>query len=392
MFAMVWTNLMRNKLRTILTWLSVFVALFLFVMLHGITDTLNEAARVGAENRLVTRNKISLVFPLPMSQFEKIRNLPGVTSATWANWFGGQDPVDPGQFYAQFAVDGKTYFPLYKDDIDIVQGTSSGAAVPPGVDPKLGAFLADRTGCVVGEQLLKDRKWKLGQTVHVNGTIYPGSWPFVIQAVYRPKVKTFDSSTMFFNWDYLYEKSNHQAQVGFYTFTLADPSQAGAMCKRVDLLFENSSTPTHTETERAFSAGFTSMFGNIPFVIKVIGLAVAFSIFLVAAVTMMMAIRERTNEFAVLKTLGFSDGAMFAMVLLEAGILTFTAGLAGSLVAKFLLESKGLPIPGFSTMVVRWETAALGIGLAVLMGLVSGFLPAWQASRLRIVDALRKVG
>ena len=123
MFAMVWTNLMRNKLRTILTWLSVFVALFLFVLLHGITDTLNEAARVGAENRLVTRNKISLVFPLPMSQYEKIKAMPGVKAATWSNWFGGQDPVDPGNFYAQFAVDGKTYFPIYASDVDIVQAS-----------------------------------------------------------------------------------------------------------------------------------------------------------------------------------------------------------------------------------------------------------------------------
>jgi putative ABC transport system permease protein len=157
-------------------------------------------------------------------------------------------------------------------------------------------------------------------------------------------------------------------------------------------MFENSESATHTETERAFQAGFVSMWGNIPFVIRVIGLAVAFSIFLVAAVTMMMAIRERTNEFAVLKTLGFENGAIFASILLEAGVLTLSAGLAGSLLAKLILESAGLPLPGFSTMVVHWDTVATGLGLAVLMGLVSGIFPAWQASRLRIVDALRKVG
>ena len=393
LLGMVWTNLMRNKLRTILTWLSVFVALFLFVLLHGITDTLNESTKVGSERRLVTRNKISLVFPLPMSQYEKIRSMPGVSAATWSNWFGGQDPVDPRNFYAQFAVDGKTYFPLYASDIDIVQASpANGAPVLPGTDPKLAAFFAERTACVVGYKLFEKQGWKLGQTVHLNGTIYPGSWPFVIRAVYRAKEKAFGDETMFFHWDYLYEKSNRQAQVGIYTFALADPSQAAATGKRVDAMFENSSTATHTETERAFQAGFVSMFGNIPFVIKVIGLAVAFSIFLVAAVTMMMAIRERTNEFAVLKTLGFEDGAIFAIVLLEAGVLTLSAGLAGSLLAKILLETSGLPIPGFSTMVVHWNTVGLGLGLAVLMGLVSGAFPAWQASRLRIVDALRKVG
>ena len=392
MFGMVWTNLMRNKLRTILTWLSVFVALFLFVMLHGITDTLNEAARVGAENRLVTRNKISLVFPLPMSQLEKIRAVPGVKSVTWSNWFGGQDPVNPRDFFAQFAVDGPTYFPLYKQDLSFVAASPSDFPVPQGVDPKLAAFLSERTACIVGDKLLARKGWKLGQTIHVNGTIYPGSWPFVIRGVYHPNVKTFDAETMFFHWDYLYENTQHRAQVGIWTFSLADPSQAAATGKRVDAMFENSSTPTHTETERAFQAGFTQMFGNIPFVIRVIGLAVAFSIFLVAAVTMMMAIRERTNEFAVLKTLGFEDGSIFAIVLLEAGALTLSAGLAGSLLAKMLLETVGLPVPGFSTMVVHWNTVLTGLGLAVLMGLVSGAFPAWQASRLRIVDALRKVG
>ena len=143
LLGMVWTNLMRNKLRTILTWLSVFVALFLFVLLHGITDTLNEAARVGAENRLVTRNKISLVFPLPMSQYEKIRSLPGVTSATWSNWFGGQDPVNPHDFFAQFAVDGPTYFPMYRKDISIVQASPEDLEVVIDVEPSAMPLLAD---------------------------------------------------------------------------------------------------------------------------------------------------------------------------------------------------------------------------------------------------------
>ncbi|MEP7028098.1 MAG: FtsX-like permease family protein [Candidatus Eisenbacteria bacterium] len=391
---LVWTNLMRNKLRTILTTLSVFVALFLFVLLHGITDTLTASTQVASERRLVTRNKISLVFPLPMSQYEKIKAVPGVSAVSWSNWFGGQDPVDSRGFFAQFAVDAKTYFPLYASDIEIAQASPApaGTPVPPGVDPKLAAFMNQRDACVVGEKLLLKRGWKLGQTIHLNGTIYPGSWPYVIRAVYRPKIKALDAETMFFHWDYLYEKSNRQAQVGIFIFSLADPSQAATIGKRVDAMFENSSNATHTETERAFQAGFVSMFGNIPFVIQVIGLAVAFSIFLVAAVTMMMAIRERTNEFAVLKTLGFGDGSVFLMVLAEAGAITLTGGLAGSLLAKFLLERTGLMVPGFSTMIVRWDTVLLGIGVAVLMGAFSGLLPAWQASRLKIVDALRKVG
>src|SRR5205085_4569125 len=129
---------------------------------------------------------------------------------------------------------------MYRKDISIVQGSSEGAPVPAGADPKLAAFLSERTACVVGDKLMERKGWKLGQTVHVNGTIYPGSWPFVIRAVYHPNVKTFDAETMFFHWDYLYENTAHRAQVGIWTFALADPSQAATIGKRVDALFENS--------------------------------------------------------------------------------------------------------------------------------------------------------
>lgn len=393
LLSLVGTNLMRNKLRTILTTLSVFVALFLFVALHGLTDTLKDTIQVGSEQRIITRNKLSLVFPLPMSQLERLRATPGVKAVSWSNWFGGTDPVNPHDFYAQFAVDSKTYFPMYSTDFDIVEGSPVPAGSPtiPGVDPKLTAFMNERSAAVVGAGLMKSHKWKLGQTVMVNGTIYPGSWPFTIRAVYVPKVRAIDDQTLFFHWDYLYEKTNHQAMVGIYNIELADPSAAASIGKTIDATFENSANATHTESERAFQAGFVSMFGNIPFVINFIGLAVAFSIFLVAIVTMMMAIRERTNEFAVLKTLGFRNGALFTMVILEALAITLTGGIVGALAAKLLLESKNFRLAFFPPLSVHWGTIALAIGVAAALGIVSGLIPAWQASRLKIVDALRKV-
>lgn len=393
LLSLVWTNLMRNKLRTILTTLSVFVALFLYIALHGLTDTLNDTIQVGSEQRIITRNKLSLVFPLPMSQLERLRATEGIKAVSWANWFGGTDPVDARDFYAQFAVDAKTYFPMYASDFEIVQGSGvpSGTPTIQGVDPKLAAFMNERTAAVVGEGLMKKKGWKLGQTISINGTIYPGSWPFTIRAVYRPKVKAIDDQTLFFHWDYLYEKTGHQAMVGIYNIELADPSSAAAIGKSIDASFENSANATHTETERAFQAGFVSMFGNIPFVINFIGLAVAFSIFLVAIVTMMMAIRERTNEFAVLKTLGFENGALFGMVILEALVITLTGGVAGAVAAKLLLESKGFRMPFFPPLSVHWETVGLGVAVAAVLGIVAGVIPAWQVSRLKIVDALRKV-
>ena len=393
LLSLVWSNLMRNKLRTILTTLSVFVALFLFVALRGLTDTLADTIQVGSEQRIITRNKLSLVFPLPMSQLERLRATEGVKAVSWSNWFGGTDPVDAHDFYAQFAVDAKTYFPMYATDLDIVAGSPVPAGTPtvPGLDPKLTAFMNERSAAVVGEGLMKKKGWKLGQTVTVNGTIYPGSWPFTIRAVYRPKVKAIDDQTLYFHWDYLYEKTNHRAMVGIYSIELVDPKTAASTARTIDASFENSANATHTETERAFQAGFVSMYGNIPFVINFIGLAVAFSIFLVAIVTMMMAIRERTNEFAVMKTLGFQNGSLFVMVILEALAITLTGGIAGALAAKLLLESKGFRMPFFPPLSVHWDTIGLAIAVAAVLGLVAGLIPAWQASRLKIVDALRKV-
>ena len=389
---LVLANLGRNKVRTILTTLSIFVALFLFCSVRAVTDTLQDTINVGNESRLITRNKTSLVFPLPMGHLERIRALPGVTAVTWSNWFGGTDPVDTRSFFAQFAIDAKTYLPMYDSDLAIVDASPApGVSAPAGMDPRLAAFMNERTAAIIGEGLMKKKGWKLGQTIRINGTIYPGSWLFVIRAVYRPKVKGLDDMTMYFHWDYLYENSNRQADVGVFSLDLADPNRAGQIIKTVDAVFENSPAPTRTETERAFQAGFVSMMGNIPFVVRVLGGAIAFAILLVAMNTMMAAIRERTSEFGVLKTLGFSDAYLFALVLAEAALITLGGGVAGALFARFLVASGKVALPFFPPMSVHWETVFTGIGLAAFMGAVSGLVPAWQTARLRIVDALRRV-
>lgn len=393
-FKLVLVNLGRNKRRTLLTMMSVVIALFLFCALHGVLDTLESSIRVGSEARLVSRNAISLIFPLPLAYRERYAALPGVKMVSYANWFGGTDPVDPGNFYAQFAVDD-TYLSIYQRDIDIIAADSpqGPASVPPGVDPKLAAFYAERDAALVGERLFKKNNWKLGQVVHVNGTIFPGSWTFPIRAVYRAKDPAFGENSLLFHWDYLNQKGmGGQGQVGWYVLELADPGHAGDISRAADAQFENSSYRTRTETERAFQAGFVSMYGNVPFLIGVIGLAVVFAILLVAANTMMMATRERTAEFGVYKTLGFEDGTLFKMVLAEAAIITLGGGVIGALLAKFLIEGSSFNAGGFlPPMSVSWATVWTGIAIAVLMGAFSGLLPAWQASRLKIVDALRRV-
>jgi putative ABC transport system permease protein len=395
LFSLVLVNLGRNKVRTTLTMLSVVVALFLFCALRGVLDTLAESIKVGSEARLVTRNAISLIFPLPLSYRERLTALPGVKSVTYANWFGGRDPVDPGNFYAQFAVDAETYLPMYASDVEIVAADTpqAEAPAPPGVDPKLAAFMSERDACVVGERLFKRMNWKLGQKVPISGTIFPGTWTFTIRAVYHAKNPAFGEESMLFHWKYLSERGmGGQGIVGWYALELSDPGRAGDLTKTVDALYANSAAATHTETERAFQAGFVSMYGNVPFLIGVIGLAVVFAILLVAANTMMMATRERIAEFGVMKTLGFEDGAIFRVVLIEAAIITLGGGTAGALLAKFAIEGSGFNAGGvLPPMTVSWATVAAGIGIAVLMGATSGLIPALQASRLRIVDALRRV-
>ncbi|MCE9627816.1 MAG: FtsX-like permease family protein, partial [Candidatus Eisenbacteria bacterium] len=263
-------------------------------------------------------------------------------------------------------------------------------AVPDGADPKLAAYYLERTACVVGEKLLLKKGWKLGQTITLAGTIFPGNWEFTIRAVYRAKKKSFGDETMFFHYKYLSEKGmGGQEAVGTYVLELTDPSQANAVLRAVDSQFENAAPATLTETEQAFQAGFVSMYGNVPFVLRVIGLAIVFSILLIAANTMMTSIRERTSEIGVLKTLGFTDGQVFGMIVLEAAVITLGGGLLGALGAKFAVEGRSLGfLPPLS---VYWATVITGVSIAVAIGAVSGLIPALQASRLRIVDALRRV-
>jgi putative ABC transport system permease protein len=332
---------------------------------------------------------------MPQSYWTRIAAVPGVKSVTVQNWFGGRDPVEPSNWYAQFGVDGATFYPMYARDMQIIAADEPQAAiaVPAGVDPKLAAYMADQTACVVGERLFTRMKWKLGQTVHIAGTIYPGDWPFTIRAVYRATDPAFGEEVLFFHYKYLEQKGmNGQGSVGIYVLQLDDPTRAGEVAKSVDAMFENSSYATRTETERAFQAGFVSMYGNVPFLIGVIGLAVVFAILLVAGNTMMMAARERTAEMGVLKTLGFQDRTLFNIVLAEAAIITLGGGLAGALLAKWGIEASKFNAGGcLPPMTVSWATVATGIAIAVFMGATSGLLPAWQASRLKIVDALRRV-
>lgn len=374
---LVWANLRRNLRRSILTMLSVALALFLFGTLRSVITTLDGYTAVGSEARLVVRNKISLVFPLPMSYLERIRGMDGVTAVTWQNWFGGTY-IDERNFFSRFAIDPESFLAMYPE-----------LSVP--ADQKA-AFLADRTGALVGPKLIRKYGWKMGQQVSMEGTIYPGDWKFTVRGMYTPSDPSLGEDVFYFHYDYLDEGIGRAGIVGVYIVSLADPDQAAAMSQKIDALFENSSASSKTETEKAFQAGFIGMWGNISFLLSMIGSAVFFAILLVAANTMMMAARERTREMGVLKTLGFDDGTVFGLVLTESILLTGLGGILGIGGAKALFVltkfDAGGMLPGFG---VEWSTVIVGLAIALGLGLLSGLVPAYQASRLSVVQALKKV-
>jgi putative ABC transport system permease protein len=373
---LVLANLGRNKRRTILTVLSVAVAFFLFASLRSVVTALDAVADVGSETRLVVTNASGITFLLPQAHAPRLEAVEGIESVSWANWFGGIY-IDSRNFFAQFAIEAETYLPMYPE-----------MSIP---DDQLQAFMAERTAALVGSGLMERFGWQLGQTITLQGTFLPGDWEFTIRAVYTPDDPSFGDEMFHFHYDYLYERSNRQMSPGWFVLQLGDPDAAARISLQIDELFENSTAPTQTETEKAFQAGFVTMWGNIGALVQAIGTAVFFAILFVAANTMMMAARERVGEVAVMKTLGFQDGALFGIVIAEAIILCVTGGAAGLLLARVTLGSARQiqsVIPGFS---IDGGTILLGTLVAIALGVLTGLIPALQASRLSVVEALRRV-
>ncbi len=392
MFRLVLINLHRNPLRTALTFASVFMALFLYSSLGAILDTFQAAADSGSRDRLAVRHAISLTNFLPRSYKDRITSLPGVKRVCTQTWFGGVDPAAPREMKQRFAVDDD-FWPEYRNDFSVIEWSEPQSAVslPSETDPHLAAYWIERTACIVGSDLMKARGWKLGQTIHLQGTLFRGTWDFVIRGVYKKKPGgMWPNDLILFHNEYLREKGlGGQDLVGVFKIEIPDKSLSAAISTQVDAMFENSDNPTKTESEQALVAGFISMFGNVPFALRMIGFAVVFTILVISANTMVMSVRERTSEIGVLKTLGFSDRAIFGMIIAEAAIITTGGGLAAALLAKMGLDQA--PFPIFNTLTITWSTVIGAIAIAVGLGAVSGFIPAWQASRLRIVDALRRV-
>jgi putative ABC transport system permease protein len=387
-------HLRRNWIRTASTVTGMAVCIFLICTLQTVLAAINASTEAADPGRVVTRHAVSLMFNLPLAYKPRIQSIPGVEHVAVSNWFGGiyRDMKD---FFPNLAVESEDYFRIFPE-----------FQVPP---DDYRAYLQDMRGALVGIDVAQKYGFKVGDTFQMESMIPPyrvkGPLQFVVRGIYTADLAKHPNANlgmMFFHFKYLYESIRGNPRVGTYagagTFNIrvANPSQAVKVAKAIDANFENSDVQTKTETESAFIAGFTALIGNLTALLNGIGLAVAFTILLVTANTMSMAVRERRTEIAVLKTLGFSSTLVMSLVLAEAVTLGVLSGGLGVLLAQATVANladlpfMGLVLGNFPGLAVSPAVAAITFSTAVVLGIGAGFLPAMGAYRARITDMLRQ--
>ena len=376
---LIWRNLLRRKVRTIFTLASVFIAFVLYSFLMVVQNAFSMGVEVAGADRLVLMHKVSLIQLLPISYLDKIRATEGVTHVGHSTWFGGTYQDKANQF-AVMAVN-PDYFQLYPE-----------ARLS---DDQLKAWLADRQGAIVGRATAPKYGWQIGDKVPIVATIWMpkqgNTWFFNIDGIYDAD-KGFDTSNFFFHYEYLDEnRRGAHGMAGWYVLRVDDPSRAADVAARLDAQFANSSAETKTSTEKAFLQGFVNQVGNIKAIIVSILAAVLFTLFLlVLANTMAQSVRERTSELAVLKTLGFSNGLVLGLVLVESTFLALLGGGLGLAITYFAVEGGSFNNAFLPVFIMRSRDVVIGVVLCCALGIVAGALPATTAMRLRITDALRR--
>ena len=379
---LVWRNMWRRKVRTTFTLLSIFIAFLLFGVLMTIRSTFSMGVDLAGLDRLMVIHKISIIMPLPSSYQAQLKTVPGVDVVTHNTWFGGvyQDPTN---FFATIAVEPGPYFGIYPE-----------IHLAP---EQMKAWVSDRQGAVVGVDLAKRFNWKLGDRIPLKSfyRLKNGgdTWEFNIVGIYDAD-PGFDKTQFFFRYDYLDEARRPESgagTVGWYVIKIKDASKSKELATTFDDMFANSQAETKTTTEKGFIDGFAKQVGDIGSIMIAILVAVLFTILLVVGNTMAQAVRERTSELAVLKTLGFSNATVLALVLAESLFIAIAGGGLGLFTAWAIVVFVGDPTKGMLTpFVLPNRDVVLGIGLMAAVGVAAGLLPAAGAMRLRIVDALRK--
>jgi putative ABC transport system permease protein len=375
-------NALRHKLRSSLTVVGLVVATLAFGFLQTVVKAWYAGADAASNTTLITRNAISLVFPLPLSYAAKIRAVEGVTQVAWANWFGGVYQ-DPKNFFPQFAVSGASYLDIYHDYL-----------LPP---EERKAFLRDRKGAVIGRKLADQYGFKVGDVIPLRGTIFPGQWEFTVRGIYEGRTPSTVTTQMFFQWDYLNESlvkttPRRANQVGVYVVRIEQPAIAPQVSAAIDAAFRNSLAETLTETEKAFQLSFVSMSDAIVVAIRLVSFVVILIIMAVMANTMAMSARERLAEYATLKALGFAPGFIAGLIVGESLLLSLTGSAIGIALlypsAAGFAAQTGTLFPVFE---VSPLTMLLQLGCAFAVGIVAAIAPALRAMRVNIVEGLRSV-
>ena len=382
---LIWSNLKRKKLRTSLTLLSILVAFVLFGLLSAIQQALTGGVQIEGADRLMVRHKVSLINLLPVSYKERMERIPGVVLATHQTWFGGVYQ-DPKNWFMQNPVVPEEFLSMHPEMI-----------LAP---DQLKAWLQTRTGAIVGRKTAERFHWKIGDKVPIQTPLWAkqdGShvWEFDIVGIFDGKDKNTDTTPLFFRYDYFDEARQGNAtkgQVGWYTIRVKDPAKAAEVAKLVDLEFENSATETKTETEAAAFQGWAKQIGNIVFIVAAILGMVFFTILLVTGNTMAQSVRERTGELGVLKAIGFTNGQVVMLVMAESCLISVLGGVLGLGLAVLVVPGVAHALSGLLPLFfLPTHALIVGLGISIVLGLITGIIPALQAMRLRVADALRRM-
>jgi putative ABC transport system permease protein len=376
-------NAFHNKLRSGLTILGIAVAILAFGLLRTVIGAWYAGVEAASASRLVTRNAISIIFPLPISYNEKIRQIEDVKLVSYGNWFGGIY-IDEKNFFPNFCVEPRTYLAIYPEFV-----------LSP-LEKK--TFLADRKGFVAGRKLAAKYGWKIGDTITLKGTIFPGNWDFVLRGIYHGRDDTIDETQFFFHWDYLNETMKRVSprradQVGFYMIAVARPDLSADVAVAVDKTFKNSLAETLTETEKAFNQGFIAMSGAIVTAIQMVSFVVIIIIMAVVANTMAMTTRERIGDYAIMKTMGFGGRDVAVMIFGESLVIALTGCLAGMILTFPAAKAFGYSLATFfPVFLVSTETLYLDLLAAFLIAFFAAIIPTRHAIRVGIADGLRRIG
>jgi putative ABC transport system permease protein len=381
---LVMRNTLRHKLRSILTVLGIAIAVMAFALLRTVVTAWYAGVEASAANRLITRHAVSFVFPLPLAYRDRIAKIPGVNKVTHAVWFSGVY-IDKNQFFARLAVDAETFFDVYPEFLIEKE--------------QFEAFKRERNAAIIGIDIAQRYNLKIGDIMPMEGDVYPGQWEFVVRGIYTPRDKTTDPTTMMFHYAYLEERVRQEmpsrsGDVGWYIVRIDDAQNAAAISDEIDKLFANSRAETKTETERAFQQSFLSAVSAVITAMNIMSFVIIGIILLVLGNTMVMAARERTYEYAVLKALGFTAGRIFFLIAGESVILSLlgsAVGLAVTFPAVAGFES-ALPKGWFPVFYIKPETVYMAAVAGLLIGIVASSIPMHRVVTTRIVEGLRHVG